>query len=160
MLRSDRLDLRWILALVGGLACLGVGGCKKKPVRPKELKSLSKDKACRAFFERVRSCSSFIDGLKADKLKLSGAKRESYLKKLKIRSARAFRDIPTLCRYITRKLTEQLDQLDTCYRQAECPAFASCFVEIAFDEVGKRKGFRDPALDPQPRPRPAHMHRH
>jgi hypothetical protein len=123
------------------LALFAAAGCKerRKP-RPKELASLSPEAACRHFFARVRTCSGSITRIQADKLGLRGPQRQAFLRQRQDHLARAFRAPGLICERYALKTRKQQTDMDRCYRERTCDAFAECFVQMADAEVSGQGG--------------------
>jgi hypothetical protein len=148
-----------------------VPACKeKRKPRPKELASLGPEEACRHFFARVRTCSGPITRIQADKLKLRGPQRQAFLKQRQDQLARAFRAPDLICERYALKTRKQQTDMDRCYRERTCNAFAECFVQMADAEVSGQGGklsvkelrkrlqelkrIRPPGPKSSPKPRP------
>ncbi len=112
------------------------GGCKKKKKPPTELASLSPTQACKHFFRRVKECANDINQIKADKLGIKASQRALFLKRLNERLKRTFSNPDLLCERYALKTRKQQTDMDKCYRERTCGAFAQCFVKMADADVG------------------------
>lgn len=127
------LRILLVLALCGAPSALG--GCKKKKSPPKELASLSPEQACKHFFGRVKRCAASISRLQADKLSLKGEPRAAYLQKMHGQLKRSLSNLDLVCQRYALKTRKQQTEMDGCYRERTCDAFAQCFAKMADADV-------------------------
>jgi hypothetical protein len=124
---STRLLL--LVALCGLLPL--AGSCKKKKKTPRELASLSPDQACKHFFRRVKQCATPIHQLQADKLELKGPKRASFIRMRDRQLRESLSKLDLVCERYSLKTRKQQTEMDGCYRERTCDAFARCFTKMA-----------------------------
>jgi hypothetical protein len=138
--------IRTVLAVL--LALPTVGSCrKKKKPPPRELASLKPDQACKHFFRRVKTCAASINRIKADKLKLKGPRRATFLRQLAEQVSQAFSNLDLLCERYALKTRKQQTDMDRCYRERTCEAFGQCFVQMADAELSGPGGKRARTLE-------------